>query len=53
MMDDDEGGAVIGMISRRNASTRRKLPQCHFIHHKSHDILSVFEPEPPWWEPSD
>jgi hypothetical protein len=30
MMDDGECGAVDGMMSRGN------LPQCHFVHQKSH-----------------
>jgi hypothetical protein len=34
----DERGAVGGMrIDRVNGSNRRrKLPQCHFVHYKSH-----------------
>jgi hypothetical protein len=37
MIDDDECGAVGGMkIGRGNGSTQRKLPECHFVHHKSH-----------------
>jgi hypothetical protein len=32
--DDDDCGAIGGMrISRGNRSTRRNLPQCHFVHH--------------------
>jgi hypothetical protein len=35
--DDDEYGIVGGMtLGRVNRSTRRKLLQCHFVHHKSH-----------------
>jgi hypothetical protein len=32
------GGMTIG---------RENLPQCHFIHHKYHTILSLIEPGPP------
>jgi hypothetical protein len=36
-MIDDECEAVGGMtIGRRNRGTRRKVPQCHFVDHKSH-----------------
>jgi hypothetical protein len=34
MMDDDECGAVSGMIGRGNRSTRRKLSQCRFARSK-------------------
>jgi hypothetical protein len=38
MKDDDECGAVGGMIiGRGNRSARRKnVPQCNFAHHKPH-----------------
>jgi hypothetical protein len=30
-----------------------KLPQHHFIHHKSHLTRPALELGPPWWEASD
>jgi hypothetical protein len=37
MIDEGDCGAIGGMkIGRGNRSTRRKLPQRHFVHHKSH-----------------
>jgi hypothetical protein len=30
-----------------------KLPQRHFVHHKSHIARPVLEPGPPRWETSD
>jgi hypothetical protein len=29
------------------------LPQCHFVHHKSHMTLPGIEPGPPRWEAGD
>jgi hypothetical protein len=34
--EDGEFGGM--MIGRGNRSTRRKPPQCHFVHHKFHMI---------------
>jgi hypothetical protein len=40
------------MIGWRNRSTRRKLPQYRFVHHKAH-MLPGCEPRPTRWEASD
>jgi hypothetical protein len=35
-MDDDEYGVVDGKIGKGIEVPRENLPQCHFVHHKSH-----------------
>jgi hypothetical protein len=49
--DDGEFGGM--KIGRGNRSTRRKPPQRHFVHHKSHLIRPLRERGPPRWEASD
>lgn len=41
---------AVSRIGRRNQSTRRKEPQCQFVHHKSHMTCPGFEPWPPRWK---
>jgi hypothetical protein len=47
--DDRE---IVGMIVSGNRSTGKNLPQCRFIHHKTHMLLER-EAGPPRWEASD
>jgi hypothetical protein len=36
IMDDDECGAVCGILVRVAELLGETLPQCRFVHHKSH-----------------
>jgi hypothetical protein len=46
---DYDDGEIGGIIGRGNRSTRRKLSQCHFVHHKPH-MLPRRESRPQRWE---
>jgi hypothetical protein len=53
MMDDDECGAVGGIIGEGNGRTQKKLPQFHFVRHKSHMTCPGLKPRPLQWKASD
>jgi hypothetical protein len=54
MIGESDCGEIYGIkIGRGNRSTRRKPPQRHFVHHKSHMARPGFELGPPRWEASD
>jgi hypothetical protein len=49
-MDDCDDYGTIGMISRGTEVLGGNLPQCRFVHHKSHKTLSRLEQGRPLWE---
>jgi hypothetical protein len=40
-------------IGRGTEVLGKNLPQCHFVHHKSHMLRTGFEPGRPRWEAGD
>jgi hypothetical protein len=51
MIDDGDCRATGGMkFGRGNWSTQRNLPQCPFVHYKSHMTWPGLEHGPPLWE---
>jgi hypothetical protein len=53
MMDDDECGAVSGILTIETEVLRENLPRCRFVHHKSNTIRSGLETGPLLWEAGD
>jgi hypothetical protein len=50
--DDYDDGEIGGMIGRGTEVLGENLPQCRFVHHKSH-MLPGGEPGPSRWEASE
>jgi hypothetical protein len=48
MIDDDECGAVGGMIGRGNSRSLRKPSPMWFVLYKAHIISNGLKPGPPW-----
>jgi hypothetical protein len=45
--------SVVCELVGENKVLGENLHQCHFVHHKSHTMLSGLKPELPLWESSD
>jgi hypothetical protein len=53
MIGDGDCGEIGGMkFGRENRILGEKLPQRHFVHHKSHMTSPGFEPAPPGVKPA-
>jgi hypothetical protein len=51
MMDD--GKQSVEWLAGDSKLLGENLPQCRFVHHKSHMIWPGLEPGPPQWEAND
>jgi hypothetical protein len=50
---DNECGAIGGMLGSRTEVLAENLPQCRFVHHKSHMTWPGIELGSPRWEAGD
>jgi hypothetical protein len=52
-MDDDKWWEIDGMIGKETEVLGESLPQCRFVHHKSHMTWPGLELWPLLWEADD